>query len=64
MHGTPMQTGQPNGVRSSDWLGFIVSVSEDLQLLVHFLECRPSCKLSAGGRFCRRNSGEYMIFLG
>jgi len=21
MHGIPMQTGQPNGVRSSDWLG-------------------------------------------
>jgi len=20
MHGDPMQTGQPNGVRSSDWL--------------------------------------------
>jgi hypothetical protein len=20
MHGEPMQTGQPNGVRSSDWL--------------------------------------------
>jgi hypothetical protein len=24
MHDSPMQTGQPNGVRSSDWLGMAV----------------------------------------
>jgi len=24
MHGDPMQTGQPNGVRSSDWLGAVM----------------------------------------
>jgi len=29
MHGTPMQIGQPNGVRSSDWL--------DITFLVHMV---------------------------
>jgi len=24
MHGLPMQTGSPNGVRSSDWLDTVV----------------------------------------
>jgi hypothetical protein len=25
MHGTPMQTGRPNGVRSSDWLDLFLA---------------------------------------
>ena len=24
MHGIPKQTGRPNGVRSSDWLGMVI----------------------------------------
>jgi len=27
MHGIPMQTGRPNGVRSSDWLAFFIFTS-------------------------------------
>ena len=27
MHGIPMQTGEPNGVRSSDWLNIIDYIS-------------------------------------
>jgi len=36
MHGTPMQIGQPNGVRSSDWLGYInLKFPNILVLLAH-----------------------------